>query len=59
MSFDSETSEPRTAALRMILGSGGTLMLLLLLLALVRPDMAMFALHHVEAMIGMNAGASR
>jgi hypothetical protein len=59
MAVNSESSDRRTAALRMILGSGGTLILLLVVLALVRPDMAMSALHHVEAMIGMNSATSR
>jgi hypothetical protein len=57
MAYNSETSDRRSAALRMILGSGGTLILLLLVLMLIRPDMAMSALHHVAAMIGMDAGA--
>lgn len=59
MVIDSEVSERQAAALRIALGSGGTLILLLIVLVLVRPDMAMSALHHVEAMIGMTDGASR
>jgi hypothetical protein len=53
-----ETSAERYTAMRLVLGSFGTLVLLLLVLVLVRPDMAMSALHHMEAMIGMEAQAT-
>ena len=57
--MDTETSKQRAAALRMIAASLGTMMLLLVILALVRPDMIMGALHHMEAMVGMSTAPVR
>lgn len=57
MNSSEETATQRYTALRMILASLGTLVVLLTVLVLVRPDMAMSALHHMEAMIGMQVGA--
>ncbi len=48
-----EVSAQRYTAIRMVLGSVGTLVLLLIALVFVRPDMAMSALHHMEAMVGI------
>ena len=56
--MDNETSLQRITALRMVFASVGTLVLLLFVLAVVRPDMAMSMLHHIEAMIGMNMRAA-
>ena len=52
--MDDNIATQRFTALRMVLGSLGTLIVLLILLVLIRPDMAMSALHHMEAMIGMD-----
>jgi len=57
--IEEETSTQRTSALRIVLGSFGTLVILLLMLVLIRPDMAMGALHHIEARIGMDVGPTR
>jgi hypothetical protein len=51
-----ELFEQRSAALRLILGSLGALLGMLVILAIVRPDMTMAALHHMEAMVGMHPG---
>ena len=59
MDIDEETSTQRSTALRIGLGSLGTLVILLLMLVLIRPDMAMGALHHMEARIGMDVGPTR
>ena len=50
------TATQRTTALRIVLGSLGTLVILLLMLVLIRPEVAMGALHHMEAMIGIDGG---
>ena len=57
--MNADASTPRSAALRMILASLGTMVLLLAILAAVRPDMVMGALHHMEAMAGMSAASTR
>ena len=56
MNVDEETSAQRNTAIRMALGSLGTLVFLLIMLVTIRPDMAMSALHHMEAMVGMEVG---
>ncbi len=56
--MDDDTAAQRHTALRLALGSLGTLAILLVLLVLIRPDMAMHVLHHMEAMIGIDAAAN-
>ena len=58
MSMTNEVVEQRSAALRLILGSLGTFVGLLIILAIVRPGMTMAALHHMMAMLGMGPGPS-
>ena len=53
MAYGSLVAEQRFVAVRLVLGSLGALVCLLVVLALVRPDMAMSALHHMEAMMAM------
>ena len=53
MAYGSVASEQRSAAVRLVLGSIGALVCLLIVLGLVRPDMTMSALHHLEAMMAM------
>ena len=52
--MNNEVSSQRFVAIRMILATLGTMILLLLILTFVRPDMMMGALHHMEAMVGMD-----
>ena len=59
MRIDEATTEQRTTALRIVLSSFGTLSILLLMLVLIRPDMPMSVLHHMEAMIGMDVSRTR
>ena len=59
MDTDEDISTQRTTALRILLGSLGTLIILMIMLVLIRPDMAMNGLHHIEAMIGMDVGPAR
>jgi hypothetical protein len=47
---DEEISTQRTTTLRR------RLIILIIMLLLIRPNMVMNALHHMEAMIGMDAG---
>ncbi len=58
METDMEVTRPRQAAFRLLLASAGTLVLLLVIMAFLRPDMMMGAFHHMEAMIGMEASTT-
>lgn len=53
MATEDNRLDQRKAALRLILGSAGAMVLLLTILAVVRPDMAMSAMHYMEAITGM------